>query len=37
LKSIFKSIDKIKNYAYDFKSSVNEMLPEWILAIQYQA
>jgi sec-independent protein translocase protein TatB len=28
LKSIFKSIDKIKNYAYDFKSSVNEMLPE---------
>ena len=25
LKSIFKFIDKIKNYAYDFKSSVSEM------------
>ena len=25
LKSIFKFIDKIKNYAYDFKSSVNDM------------
>ena len=28
LKSIFKFIDKIKNYAYDFKSSVNEMNDE---------
>ena len=28
LKSIFKFIDKIKNYAYDFKSSVNEMKDE---------
>ena len=28
LKSIFKVIDKIKNYAYDFKSSVNEMNDE---------
>ena len=28
LKSIFKFIDKIRNYAYDFKSSVNEMNDE---------
>ena len=28
LKSIFKFIDKIKNYAYDFKSSVNDMNDE---------
>ena len=28
LKSIFKFIDKIKNYAYDFKSSVSEMNDE---------
>ena len=28
LKSIFKFIDKIKNHAYDFKSSVNEMNEE---------
>ena len=28
LKSIFKFIDKIKNYAYDFKSSVNDMSDE---------
>ena len=28
LKSIFKFIDKIKNCAYDFKSSVNEMNDE---------
>ena len=28
LKSIFKVIDKIKNYAYDFKSSVSEMNDE---------
>ena len=28
LKSIFKFVDKIKNYAYDFKSSVNEMNDE---------
>ena len=28
LKSIFKFIDKVRNYAYDFKSSVNEMNDE---------
>ena len=28
LKSMFKFIDKIRNYAYDFKSSVNEMNDE---------
>ena len=28
LKSLFKFIDKIKNYAYDFKSSVNDMNDE---------
>ena len=28
LKSIFKFIDKIRNYAYDFKSSVNDMNDE---------
>ena len=28
LKSIFKFIDKIKNYAYDFKSSVSQMNDE---------
>tara|TARA_B100000575_G_scaffold237280_1_gene199425 strand:+ start:213 stop:527 length:315 start_codon:yes stop_codon:yes gene_type:complete len=28
LKSIFKFVDKIKNYAYDFKSSVNDMNDE---------
>ena len=28
LKSIFSFIDKIKNYAYDFKSSVNDMNDE---------
>ena len=28
LKSIFKFIDKIKNYAYDFRSSVNDMNDE---------
>ncbi len=28
LKSIFTFIDKIKNYAYDFKSSVNDMNDE---------
>tara|TARA_Y100000589_G_scaffold254752_1_gene243620 strand:- start:66 stop:383 length:318 start_codon:yes stop_codon:yes gene_type:complete len=28
LKSIFRFVDKIKNYAYDFKSSVNEMNDE---------
>ena len=28
LKSLFKFIDKIRNYAYDFKSSVNEMNDE---------
>ena len=28
LKSIFKFIDRIKNYAYDFKSSVNDMNDE---------
>ena len=28
LKSIFRFIDKMKNYAYDFKSSVNEMNDE---------
>ena len=28
LKSIFKFFDKIRNYAYDFKSSVNEMNDE---------
>ena len=28
LKSIFKFVDKIKNYAYDFKSSVSEMNDE---------
>ena len=32
LKSIFKFIDKIKNYAYDFKSSVNEMNDEFELS-----
>ena len=32
LKSIFKFIDKIKNYAYDFKSSVNEMDDEFELS-----
>ena len=32
LKSIFKFIDKIKNYAYDFKSSVNEMNDEMELS-----
>ena len=28
LKSIFKFIDKVKNYAYDFKSSVSELNDE---------
>ena len=28
LKSMFKFIDKIRNYAYDFKSSVNDMNDE---------
>ena len=28
LKSIFKFVDKIRNYAYDFKSSVNDMNDE---------
>ena len=28
LKSIFRFIDKIRNYAYDFKSSVNDMNDE---------
>ena len=28
LKSIFKFIDKIRNYAHDFKSSVNDMNDE---------
>ena len=28
LKSIFRFIDKIKNYAYDFKSSVSDMNDE---------
>ena len=28
LKSIFKFIDRIRNYAYDFKSSVNDMNDE---------
>ena len=28
LKSIFKFIDKVRNYAYDFKSSVNNMNDE---------
>ena len=28
LKSIFRFIDKMKNYAYDFKSSVNDMKDE---------
>ena len=32
LKSIFKFIDKIKNYAYDIKSSVNEMDDEFELS-----
>ena len=32
LKSIFKFIDKIKNYAYDFKSSVSEMNDEFELS-----
>ncbi len=28
LKSLFKFIDKVRNYAYDFKSSVNDMNDE---------